>query len=128
VADKLSEISVRVGRGPDADAADLNDLVTQLRAELLHLDVAAVDIAREGEAPPDSKGLEVLAVGKLLVHLAAAPGAIAEMVKALRSWLSRDERRSVTLEINGNRLELSDVTSADQGRLIEHWIANSAGQ
>lgn len=126
MAGEQVRVSVGLRAGDDADDAELNQLATQLRAELLRLDVATVDLARHGGAPVGTKGQGMLDVGKLLVDVASSGPALGAVIKALRSWLARDEKRSVTVEIGGDRIELTDVAAADQERLIEHWVATHA--
>ena len=46
-----------------------------------------------------------------------------EEVGMLQSWLTRHERHRVTVEINGDKLELAGVTAEQQQRLIDAWVS-----
>ena len=52
---------------PDADLEEIDRLTSDLREELLELDVDSVSPPSAGPAPPGSKGLELAAIGTLLV-------------------------------------------------------------
>lgn len=113
-----------------ADAERLDELIGFLRQELLHLDVEDVTPLRTGEAPPGTRGLELAAVGGLLVSLGSAADGLRAVVLAVRRWLGRggETRRTVRLEIGGDSLELSGATSADQQRLIDLFISRHAAE
>ncbi|MDQ6613400.1 MAG: hypothetical protein M3083_01185 [Actinomycetota bacterium] len=111
-----------------SDALELELLCSQLRRELLHLDVGEVKALSEGEAPAGSKGLDLAAVGTLLVHLASTPAALTSVINVVRSWLGRQGNRTVKLAIAGDSIELSGLSSVDQHRLIEQWIDSHAGR
>ena len=113
-----------------ADAERLGELTGFLRQELLQLDVEDVTPLRTGEAPPGTRGLELAAVGGLLISLGSAADGVRAVVLAVRRWLGRggDTRRTVRLEIGGDSLELSEATSADQQRLIDLFVSRHAAE
>ena len=115
-------MSVRVGLLDDADAAELEDVTARLRRELLELDVDNVERATAGVAPPGTKAVETILIGTLLVTLAKNAGAIGEVVKAVQSWLGDRPSRTVRLELDGDAIELSNASSAEQERLIDLWV------
>jgi len=112
----------------DADAERLDELTSSLRQELLQLDVEDVTALRAGEPPPGARGLELAAVGSLLVGLGSSTDALRAVISAIRGWLSRGwgAHRSVKLEIDGDVLELSEASTTDQDRLIGLFIARHA--
>ena len=112
----------------DADAERLDELTSSLRQELLQLDVEDVTALRAGEAPPGARGLDVAAVGSLLVGLGGAAGGLSAVISAITGWLARGwgAHRTVHLEIDGDVLELSETSAADQDRLIGLFIARHA--
>ena len=63
-------LQIQIGEAQDADADELDDATGRLREELLELDVEAVERPAAGPAPPGSRGLEIAALGTLLVSLA----------------------------------------------------------
>ena len=112
-----------------ADAERLDALTGFLRQELLQLEVEDVTRLRAGEPPPGSRMFDVVAVGGLLVSLSRSAEGLRSVVSAIRKWLSRGEgtRRTVRLELDGDVLELSEATAADQERLIGLFVDRHAG-
>jgi hypothetical protein len=118
-----AELSVELQAAPDTDAEEVAQLASRLRAELLDLDVDAVRQPTRGEAPQDAKGAGLLAAGELLVGLVASPEVLASIIDTVRSWLERNRARGVKLTLDGDALEVSGVSSADQRWLINLWIS-----
>ena len=118
-----AELSVELWAGPDSDPEELAQLADRLRAELLDLDVDAVRQRARGEAPQDAKGAGLLAAGELVVGLMASPQVLASLIDVVRSWLGRNRGRSVSLTLDGDALEVSGVSSAEQDRLIDLWVS-----
>ena len=104
-------------------------LTGYLRGELLQLDVEDVTAIGGGEAPPGSRAFDVAAVGALLVSLGQSAEGLRSVVSAIRDWLQRGTkaRRTVRLELDGDVLELSQASAADQERLIELFVSRHAG-
>ena len=94
----------------------------QLRRELLDLDVDAVEAPCAGEPPPDSRAVDVAALGALVVNF-ADPQLLAAVMAAVRSWLAGSSRRSIKLQLGGDALELTGVSSTEQRRLTDEWLA-----
>jgi Effector Associated Constant Component 1 len=117
-------LRLEIGIEPDADAAEIEQAASQLRDELLELDVEAVGVPAGEPAPPGSRGLDAGALGTLLV--AAGRGAIGPVVQAVQSWVARRATRSVKLTIENDSLELTNVSPEDQRRLIESFLARHA--
>jgi hypothetical protein len=111
-----------------ADAERLDALTGLLRGELLQLDVEDVTALRAGEPAPGARGVDVAAVGGLLVGLGSSADGLRAVISTVRAWLARGGgiRRTVRLEIGGDALELSEVTAADQDRLIGLFIGRHA--
>jgi hypothetical protein len=108
-----------------ADAERLAVLTGYLRAELLQLDVEDVTALQVGEPPPGSRAFGMATVGALLIALGQSAEGLRSVVSAIRDWLRRGDgtRRTVRLELNGDALELSQASSADQQRLIELFVS-----
>ena len=115
-------LAVQVAIGPDGDAEETARATLQLRRELLDLDVDAVEAPRAGEPPPGSKGVDVAALGALVVNIADSQ-LLAAVVTAVRSWLAGSSRRSIKLQLGGDALELTGVSSKEQRRLTDEWLA-----
>ena len=63
-------LAFRSRSGPTAILDEVAQATLQLRRELLDLDVEAVEMPRAGEPPPQSKAVDVAALGALVVNLA----------------------------------------------------------
>jgi hypothetical protein len=109
---------------PEADQEAVDERTDLLRRELLELDVDSVSPVVSGPAPAGSKGLDLAAVGALLVQVATSVQAVGTVVDAVRSWLRRDtrSRRSVKITVDGQTLELTAATDAQQQRLVEEFL------
>ena len=121
-----SELAIELLAEPDTDDQELAELAFRLRGELLDLDVEAVEPAATGQAPADAKGIELLAIGALIVRFALRPDVLRSVVSGVRSWASRQRMRSVKLTLDGDSLEITGPRSAEQERLVDLWIARHA--
>jgi hypothetical protein len=126
VAAGSGNVSVELQAGPDTDAEELAELTGQLRSELLDLDVDAVQQATGGEVPEDSKGVGWPAASELVVRVVASPEVLMSLIRGIRSWLGRNRVRSVKLTLDGDSLEVSGMSSAEQDRLIDLWVTRHA--
>ena len=122
-----SELTVEVESPADADAEELAQLTNRLRAELLGLDVDAVYSASEGEAPDFSKGIDILAAGGLVVQFVLRQDVLQSIIDGVRSWLGRQHARGIKLTLDGDSLELTRVSTAEQNRLVELWMMRHGG-
>jgi hypothetical protein len=111
-----------------ADDERLAKLTGYLRAELLQLDIEDVNPLPAGEPPPGAKVFGAAAVGALLIALGQSAEGLRSVVSAVRDWLRRDAgaQRTVRLELDGDVLELSRSSAADQERLIDLFVSRHA--
>ena len=119
--DQLATLGIQVAVGPDADAEEVAEATLQLRRELLDLDVEAVELPRAGEPPPGTRAVELAALGALVVTVAQSP-LLGPVVAAVRSWLAGAPERSIKLELDGDTLELTGLSSKEQQRLVDEWL------
>jgi hypothetical protein len=122
VAGELS-LKIELGAGDEAGAEEQDELTRALREELLQLDVDTVE-RPVGAAPEGARGVDAVALGTLLVTL--GQGALGIVTSVIGRWAARRAGRSVTLELDGDRIELSGVSEEDQRRLIETFVARHA--
>jgi hypothetical protein len=109
----------------NADAERLAVLAGYLRADLLRLDVDDVRVVSAGAPPPGARGIGVAAVDALLIALSQSAQELRSVVSSVRDWLRRADEpsRTVRLELDGDVLELSQASMADQDRLVELFIS-----
>ena len=118
----VERLTIRVAEeGADAERADL--LAGLLRDELRELDVADVTRAPGGPPPPGTRAVDVAAVGALLVTLGGAATSINDIITVVRAWLPRGSaRRTVRVEVDGDVLELSNASAAQQDELVDLFV------
>jgi hypothetical protein len=122
-----AKLDVQVDLGSEAEAQEVAEATLQLRRELLELDVEAVELARKGEPPPGTRAVDFVALGTLVITVANS-GLLNAVVTAMRSWLGGHPQRSIKLELSGDVLELSGVSSEEQRRLAEAWLRRHASR
>jgi hypothetical protein len=118
------ELRLDVGVEPDADAAELDEATSQLRQELLGLDVDSVERLPGEAPPPGTRAAEVALLGGLVVGIGRE--ALTAVMRSVQAWVARRASRSVTVTLGGDSIELSSVSSAEQQRLIESFLARHA--
>jgi hypothetical protein len=106
-----------------ADDERIQQLTGFLWEELAGLDGVEPHLARDGEIPEGARAIEAVAVGAVVVKLFES-GAVRAVVGTIRSWLGRGAGapRSVRLEIDGDAIEVSGVSSEQQESLVEMFI------
>ncbi len=119
----LDGLTLQVMPGPGGDLDELMEVTGRLREELLDLDVAAVDPVSEETAPERAKGLATLA-GWLVVQFGTMSG-LRAVVDAVRGWAARTNR-VVEVSCGGEVLKVTGVTSAQQEKIIDAWLARNA--
>ncbi|MDH2388189.1 hypothetical protein QCN29_05170 [Streptomyces sp. HNM0663] len=110
---------MRVVPGVDEDAAELDALARQLRAELLELDVDGVERLTAEDLPALAKGVGTT-MGALVVRLGITQG-LRAVVNAVKRWAARSEK-SVEITFGEDSLKVTGISSEQQERLIEIWL------
>jgi hypothetical protein len=119
-------LALEVMASSDIDPEELAALVRRLRGELLELDVDTVVPLTAGEAPDGAKGVELLALGGLLIEFVLQPEMLSSIIKGVQSWLRRQSEHSVKVTLDGDSIEVTGVSSEQQNRLIDLWVARHA--
>ena len=119
------EIRVEFVSCSDADPAELDDLTRALRAEILEVDeVDRVEQASAGPAPDGSKGLDVAAIGALIVGVAPGVQAVAKVFDAVRGWLANRSPSTPPLQISiGDKSITVMADKKQQDELVAAFIA-----
>jgi hypothetical protein len=112
----------------DDDPEELERITNNLRDDLTEVDVIekADSVRKDERSPKGSKaGGDIVTLGSLLVTLGASAGIsiIPNLVNTLQSWLTRHERRKISLEIGGDKLEVTGASDKEQERLLDVWIS-----
>jgi len=119
--ERPATLGIQVDLGLDADAEEVAEATLELRRELLDLDVDSVELRAGGQPPPGTRGVELAALGALLVSVTQSQ-LLAPVLAAIRSWLGGSPQRSIKLELEGDTLELTGISSAEQRRLVDEWL------
>jgi len=122
MTERIVRLGLCIETDSEADAEGLAKLAVDLREQLLELDIERADPASAGQAPPGTRAGEIVVAGALTVMLAQSSGLLTALVKTVQSWVSLSGGRSVKLEIDGDELEVTGITRADQRELIQSWI------
>jgi len=117
------QLKLTINTSSEADGQELDRLTRQLRQEILDLDVEDVSLVETGEAPEGSKSGDPIALGALLVTAMTSGGMFPHLLDLLKSWLTRHGLRSVTLEIDGDKLEVKGISAQEQQQLIDAWMS-----
>ena len=121
------QLTIRIAEdGAGAERADA--LIGYLRDELHQLRVADVTRAPDGAVPPGPRGVDVAAAGALLVTLGGAATGLTDILTAVRAWLPRGGApRTVRVEMDGDVLELTGASTAQQDALAELFARRHGG-
>jgi hypothetical protein len=104
---------------PDADAQELADLTSQLRRQLLELDVMSVELVRSADVPTNAKPVDAITIGALAVAL--NPAGLRAVIALVGAWLKRSQRKA-RITIGKDSLDLTGLSGADQHLLIEAFV------
>jgi hypothetical protein len=122
----LAKLGISLTSGQDADPEAVAEATRQLRRELLELDVDSVESPRSEDPPPGSRAVDVSALGALVVTIAQTP-LLGEIVETVRSWLTRSRQGTIKLELDGDVLELTGISSDEQRRITDEWLRRHQG-
>lgn len=116
-----SAIIVTLDPGPAVDPEETERQATQLRTELLQLDVDDVDHVSAGDAPEGTRAIELIALGSLLVKF--GPDVINAIAATLQAWLGREDGRKITVHIGDNEITLDDASDEERRKLVAAFLA-----
>lgn len=119
------DIRVEFVSGPDADPEEIDALTRALRAEILEVDeVDRVDQATAGPAPDGSKGLDVAAIGALVVGVSPGIQAVAKVIEVVRGWLANRSSSTPPLQMSVGDKTITVVASEEQQEeLVAAFVA-----
>lgn len=127
MTDQTIQLLLNLDAGSEGDDEELEELTRKLREELMDLDIEGANFVRFGEAPAKAKSIEPVTLGTLLLTLVASGGVLTTTINVLQDWLTRHEKHSLTLEIEGDKLQVTGISSEEQERLINAWLTRHRG-
>ena len=118
------QLTLAIDGGPDADAREVSELTAHLRQRLLELDVDKVELVRDAETPAGAKSGDSITLGTLLVTV--APAALTAVIGLLKDWLVHRPVQTAKVTIDGDSIELTNVSAADLERLAQAFVERHA--
>jgi hypothetical protein len=76
------------------------------------------------QAPAAAKGLDVAAIGTLVGSLGPVAGAVGALVGVLRSWITRDDGRTLRVRLGDREIELTGANRDEERRLIDLFTSS----
>jgi hypothetical protein len=122
----LGQLEINLQVDEDLSPLELDELTASLQRELLQLDVQSVDRVSAGPAPDGSRGVDLAALGELIVQVSKTAPVLGQVVEVIQAWASRSPKRSAKLTIGGDTLELAGLSERDQRLVIRDWMARHA--
>jgi hypothetical protein len=118
------ELELVPSPGSDERAAEQQtiDLAQELKS------IRGVEVHRaRAEAPDDTKGLDVAAIGALIGAISPAAGAVAALVGALGSWVTRGKGRKIKVRIGDSEFEMTGASKDEERQLLELFAKSVEG-
>jgi hypothetical protein len=114
-------LSVQIAAGPISDREELNRLSSELRCELLELDVDSVSRASNGSAPANAKTGGTGLSDVLIVSLSNST-VLVSVLHLLGLWIKRGRERRVKLKVGDDALEIDSASTEEVAQVIESWL------
>src|SRR5262245_21262937 len=124
--DDPGQLAVSLKVDDDIGPLEYEELTSALQRELLQLDVNAVDRLPAGPVPEGARGVDLAALGELIVSIGQSAPVLGQVVEVIRAWASRSPKRTATLTLGGDTLELTGLSERDQRTVIRDWMARHA--
>ena len=124
--DDLGSLEINLEVDDDLSPLEFDELTAALQRELLQLDVAGVDRVSAGPAPDGSRGIDLAALGALIVQVGKSAPVLGQVVDVIQAWAARSPKRTAILTIDGDKLELGGLSEKDQRLVIRDWMARHA--
>jgi Effector Associated Constant Component 1 len=112
----------------DEDGNVDDGVVASLFDELREL-IPSADVSRKRAAVPKSaKSGVAFSICQLIVAASASGGVLATLVSAIQAWVLRQHGHSISIELDGDKLEIHGASSSEQARLINTWVEKHAAK
>ncbi|MET9899471.1 hypothetical protein [Streptomyces sp. NPDC006446] len=116
------EIRVELEGAADSDQEELEALTLELRQHLMEFDVERAELARGTVAPEGTKVAAAVTVGALIVTVGVP--LLPKMLDVIKAWIGNRPVRTATVTIGADSIEVAALSSSDQRRLIDAFIAS----
>jgi hypothetical protein len=122
VQDVSTTIVVRVTVVAEDDTAS-DEAACRLLDELHELDnIISVEQASQPGAPAGARSGELLAIGTLVLTLAAQPDVITAVLTSVANWSRRQRRGRVEFRLGDAELIITNATDAQTDKLISTFV------
>lgn len=103
-------------------------LTSNLRVELLQLDVDDVRASRSSEiVPPGARAGDAALLSDLVVTVASSTALLTSVASVVTAWISRGGSRKATLTIGDSSISLEGVPAEEQQRLVRAFLRSVEG-
>jgi hypothetical protein len=106
------------------DPAAVESASAYLLDELRDLDFQALERVTDQSRVPGTRAADPATIGTLLA-IVSSPVVLRAAVNVIQSWLTRQERGTITLSLRGDTITLSKATSKEQAALVEAYVARN---
>ena len=113
------QIHIQVGSGADPERRDR--ATNSLHEDLLEMGVGQLQRATDPVSVEGMRALDVVALGALAISIKPSVALLAQLVQTIRNWIGRSSN-VVKLQIDGDQIELTGVTTEERSVLIATWI------
>jgi hypothetical protein len=101
----------------EQDALEGSQLLAQ---NLLDSGTGSVSLTPTSTPPSGAKAIEAISAGLMITGMG-----VGALVRLVRAWLQTQSTRSVVLETDGERLELSALSSNLQDKIVSEWLSRN---
>jgi hypothetical protein len=120
------QLEIQLEVDDDLSPYEFDELTAALQRELLQLDVDSVDRVSAGPAPDGSRGVDLAALGALIVQVGKSAPILGQVVDVIQAWAARAPDRTVEVKIGDDTIKLGGLSEPDQRAVIDSWIARHA--
>jgi hypothetical protein len=116
----MTDVRVQIQGYADSDDEERAELAWRLEREIRRSDVAVEDVRRDAVRAPDGAKGAGLEWAELVLSLV---GTLSSLMSAVLGWRERNPGVAMTVEIDGDKLEIEDVTGEERSRLVEAFLS-----
>jgi hypothetical protein len=99
---------------------DIEELNQQIQLDLRDVEEIQFQLVSKTGIPKGTKSGTDIDWTTIVVTILASGGVLTTLINLVQSKLTKE--RSVTLEMNGDKLTITGVSTEDQKRLIDDWL------